>query len=33
VRLIVAIWCSGVAFALGYTLLMIGVKHIEAASE
>ena len=33
VRLIVAIWCSGVAFALGYTLLRIGVKHIEAASE
>ena len=33
VRLIVAIWYSGVAFALGYTLLRIGVKHIEAASE
>ena len=33
VRLIVAMWCSGVAFALGYTLLRIGVKHIEAASE
>ena len=33
VRLIVAMWCSGVAFALGYTLLRFGVKHIEAASE
>jgi len=33
VRLIVAVWYSGVGFALGYTLLRIGVKHIEAASE
>lgn len=33
VRLIVAMWCSGVGFVLGYTLLRIGVKHIEAASE
>ena len=33
VRLIVALWGSGVAFVLGYTLLRIGVKHLEAASE
>jgi len=33
VRLIVAMWYSGVAFALGCILLRIGVKHIEAASE
>ena len=33
VRLLVAVWCSGVGFALGYILLRIGVKHLEAASE
>lgn len=33
VRLIVAMWCSGVGFALGYILLRIGVQHLEAASE
>ena len=33
VRLIVALWCSGVGFALGYVLLKIGVQHLEAASE
>ena len=33
VRLIVALWGSGVAFVLGYTLLRTGVKHLEAASE
>lgn len=33
VRLIVAMWCSGVGFALGYLLLRIGVQHLEAASE
>jgi len=33
VRLIVSIWCSGIGFALGYIILKIGAKHIEAASE
>lgn len=33
VRFIVAMWCSGVGFTLGYVLLMIGVQHLEAASE
>lgn len=33
VRLIVAMWCSGVGFALGFVLLRIGVQHLEAASE
>ena len=33
VRLIVALWCSGVGFALGYILLRIGIQHLEAASE
>ena len=33
VRLIVAMWCSGVGFSLGYILLRIGVQHLEAASE
>lgn len=32
-RLIVAMWCSGVGFALGYLLVKIGVQHLEAASE
>ncbi|KAF9645600.1 hypothetical protein BDM02DRAFT_490337 [Thelephora ganbajun] len=32
VRLIVAMWCSGVGFALGYVLLKIGVQHLEAAT-
>ena len=33
VRLIVAMWCSGIGFALGYILLKIGAQHLEAASE
>jgi len=33
VRLIAAMWCSGVGFALGYILIRIGVQHLEAASE
>lgn len=33
VRLIVAMWCSGVGFALGYVLMRIGMQHLEAASE
>jgi len=33
VRLIVALWCSGFGFALGYLLLKIGMQHLEAASE
>jgi len=33
VRLIVSTWCSGIGFALGYVLLKIGSRHIEAASE
>jgi len=33
VRLIVALWCSAVGFALGYILLKIGMQHFEAASE
>lgn len=33
VRLILAMWCSGVGFALGYILLRIGMQHLEAASE
>ena len=33
VRAIVSVWCSGVGFALGYFLLAIGARHIEAASE
>jgi len=32
VRLVVAVWCSGVGFALGYILLKIGMQHLEAAS-
>jgi len=33
VRLIVALWCSGFGFGLGYLLLRIGMQHLEAASE
>ena len=33
VRSIVSVWCSGVGFALGYILLEIGARHLEAASE
>jgi len=33
VRLLVSTWCSGVGFALGYVLLKIGARHLEAASE
>ena len=33
VRVIVSVWCSGEGFALGYTLLQIGARHLEAASE
>ena len=33
VRLIVSVWCSGVGFSLGYILLAIGARHLEAASE
>jgi len=33
VRLIVSMWCSGLGFALGYILLKIGARHLEAASE
>jgi len=33
VRAIVSVWCSGVGLALGYILLEIGARHLEAASE
>ena len=33
VRAIVSVWCSIVGFALGYVLLKIGTRHLEAASE
>ena len=33
VRLIVSVWCSGFGFALGYFLLRIAARHLEAASE
>jgi len=33
VRLVVSVWCSGVGFALGYILLRIGARQLEAASE
>jgi len=33
VRSIVAVWCSAFGIALGYILLNIGARHIEAASE
>ena len=33
VRLIVNVWCSGGGLALGYVLLKIGARHLEAASE
>jgi len=33
VRLIVSVWCSGVGFAIGYVLLAIGARHLEAASK
>ena len=33
VRLLVSVWCSGVGSALGYVLLGIGARHLEAASE
>jgi len=33
VRLIVSLWCSGIGFALGYILLKIGARQLEAASE
>ena len=33
VRLLVSVWCSVVGFALGYMLLKIGVRHLEAASK
>ncbi|KAF9778318.1 hypothetical protein BJ322DRAFT_492827 [Thelephora terrestris] len=32
VRLIVAMWCSGVGFALEYIIVRIGVQHLEAAT-
>jgi len=32
VRSIVAVWCSAFGIALGYILLKIGARHIEAAS-
>ena len=33
VRAIVSVWCSIAGFALGYVLLTIGARHLEAASE
>jgi len=33
VRSIVAVWCPGIGFVLGYMLLKIGAQHLEAASE
>ena len=33
VRLIVSVWCSVIGFALGYILLTIGARHLEATSE
>jgi len=33
VRIIVSLWCSAIGFALGYILLKIGARHLEAASE
>jgi len=33
VRSIVAVWCSAFGISLGYVLLKIGARHIEAASE
>ena len=33
VRSIVSVWCSSIGFALGYILLKIGARHLEAASE
>jgi len=33
VRVIVSVWCTGIGFALGYILLAIGARHLEAASE
>jgi len=33
VRLLVSVWSSGVGFALGYILLKIGARHLEATSE
>ena len=33
VRFIVAVWCSGAGFALGYILLKVAAQHLEAASE
>lgn len=33
VRFIVSVWCSAIGFALGYILLKIGARHLEAASE
>jgi len=33
VRAIVSVWCSGVGLTLGYILLKIGARHLEAASE
>ena len=33
VRAIVSVWCTGIGFALGHTLLEIGARHLEAASE
>ena len=33
VRAIVSVWCSGIGFALGYTLLKVRAQYLEAASE
>jgi len=33
VRLLVAVWCFSIGLALEYTLLKIGARHLEAASE
>ena len=33
VRVIVSVWCTGIGFTLGYILLTIGARHLEAASE
>ena len=32
VRLVVSVWCSIAGLALGYVLLSIGARHLEAAS-
>lgn len=33
VRSTTSVWCSAVGFALGYILLKVGARHLEAASE